>query len=152
TGPAEAREQLREEGLRINSRTRERRISDAELDALLKACDEITSSVPLGAVVRFALATAMRRGEILRILFADVNEAERVILVRNRKHPRDRDRVDESPLMPLHATWPRWDALALIKAQPRANPRIFPYVDDTIGERFELACRKAQLTGIVFHL
>lgn len=151
-GPAEARAQIADEGLRINSRRRERRISDAELEALLKACDSITSSVPLGAVVRFALATAMRRGEILRIRFDDVDEVARVVLVRNRKHPTDRERVDEAPLMPVHASWPRWDALALIQAQPHTNARIFPYLGDTVGERFEHACKIAGLTGLVFHL
>jgi len=57
----------------INSRRRERRISDDELAALLNARDNITSSVPLGAIVRFALATSMRRGQILRIRRADVD-------------------------------------------------------------------------------
>lgn len=151
-GPAEARAHIADEGLRINSRRRERRIPDVELDALLEASDKITSSVALGALVRFALATSMRRGEILRIRFDDVDEANRVVLIRNRKHPTDRDRVDESPLMPLHSVWPRWDALALIQGQPRTSALIFPYQGDTVGERFEHACKAAKLTGIVFHL
>jgi integrase len=151
SGPAEARAHIADEGLRINSRARERRISDDELDALLAACDGITSSVPLGAIVRFALATSMRRGEILRIRRTDVNESERVLLIRNRKHPTDRDRVDESPLMPAHPQWPRWDALEIIKAQPKGEI-VFPYQGDTVGERFEKACEVAKLGGVVFHL
>lgn len=153
-GPSEARAQIAAEGLRINSRQRERRISDVELDALLAACDQVaaTSSVPLGILVRFALATAMRRGEILRICFSDVDEPGRVVLVRNRKHPTDRERIDEAPLMPLHTVWPRWDALSLIQAQPRTGQIIFPHLGDTVAERFEHACKNAGLTGIVFHL
>lgn len=151
SGPADARAHIADEGLRINSRARERRIIDDELDALLKACDGITSSVPLGAIVRFALATSMRRGEILRIRRADVDESERVLLIRNRKLPTDRNRVDESPLMPVHPLWPRWDALEIIKAQP-ARELIFPYQGDTVGERFEHACEAAKLEGVVFHL
>jgi integrase len=153
-GPSEARAQIAAEGLRINSGQRERRISDVELDTLLEACDQVaeTSSVPLGVLVRFALATAMRRGEILRIRFSDVDEPGRVVLIRNRKHPTDRERVDESPLMPLHTVWPRWDALSLIQAQSRTGQLIFPYLGDTVAERFEHACKNAGLTGIVFHL
>ncbi|MEP6997042.1 MAG: site-specific integrase [Betaproteobacteria bacterium] len=151
-GPAEARAEIADEGLRINSRQRTRRISDAELKALLAACDRITSSVPLGTVVRFALATAMRRGEILRVRFDDVDEVARIVIIRNRKDPKDAERVDKAPLMSLHAKWPRWDALALIQAQPRAGPLVFPYQGDTVGERFELACKDAGLKGIVFHL
>ena len=152
SGPAEARRLIAEEGMRINSRQRERRITDDELDALLEACDKITSSVPLGAIVRFALATSMRRGEILRIRREDVNEADRIVLVRNRKHPRDRERIDEVPLLPTHPVWPAWDALEIIKAQRRTTGPIFPYLDDTLGERFEHACQAAGLKGIVFHL
>jgi integrase len=155
SGPASARQQLADEGLRVTSRTRDGRISDDELDALLAACDKITSSVPLGAIVRMALATAMRRGEILRIRWEDLDEANRVVKVRNRKHPTDRERVDEVPLMPAHALWPHWDALEIIKAQPkrRGEPRIFPYLGDTLGERFEAACKKAgSRDELVFHL
>jgi integrase len=153
-GPSEARAQFAADGVRINSKPRDRRISDAELDILLAACDQVaaTSSVPLGVLVRFALATAMRRGEILRICFSDVDEPGHVVLIRNRKHPTDHERVDESPLMKLDPIWPRWDALALIQAQPRTGNIIFPYQGDAVGERFKLACKKAGLTGIVFHL
>ena len=87
---------------------------------------------PLGAIVRFALATSMRRGEILRMRRADVDEAERIVLIRNRKHPTDRDRVDESPLMPAHPLWPRWDALEIINAQPKGD-LFFPYQGDTVA-------------------
>ena len=82
---------------------------------------------------------------------ADVDEAERIVLIRNRKHPTDRDRVDESPLMPAHSLWPRWDALEIIKAQPKGE-LVFPYQGDTVGERFEKACEVAKLDGVVFHL
>jgi len=121
SGPAEARAQIAAEGLRINSQKRERRISDAEFEALVAACDAVTSSLPLRDLVCFALATAMRRGEILRLRWSDVNEADRTIIVRNRKHPRDHDRVDEAPLMRVHPEWPRWDAREIIKRQPRAE-------------------------------
>ena len=135
-----------DEGLRTSSKRRERRITDDELDALLTACDSITSSVPLGAIVRFALATSMRRGEILRMRRADVDEAERIVLIRNRKHPTDRDRVDESPLMPAHSLWPRWDALEIIKAQPKGD-LIFPYQGDTVGELSRRPARSRSSTA-----
>jgi integrase len=152
SGPAEARAICKADQLRLVSRSRTRRITDAELDALLAACDDIASSVPVGDIVRFALATSMRRGEILRLLWTDINEDERIAVVRNRKHPKDQERVDDVPLLPKHTEWPRWDALEIIKAQPRNTSLVFPYLDDTLGERFERACEKANLNGIVFHL
>ena len=117
SGPAQARLLLKDEGFRVTSRTRERRITDNELERLLAACDTINTGIPLRAIVEFALATAMRRGEILHLLRADVNAETRVAIVRNRKHPHDRDRIDEVPLMPKHREWPRWDALEIIKSQ-----------------------------------
>jgi integrase len=149
--PAKARSQLKDEGLRVSSRMREGRISDEQLDALLTWIDTngARTHVPLGDVVRFALATAMRRGEIVAIRHEDLNG--RVVLVRNRKHPRDHERVDEVPLMQKHAAWPRDDPLAIIQRQPTKTGRVFPYVADTIGFWFEKACEGAGLTGVVFH-
>ena len=54
--------------------------------------------------------------------------------------------------MPVHPIWPRWDAIAIAKAQERRTDVVFPYLDDTLGERFEHACAAAGLDGIVFHL
>lgn len=151
-GPRDARDRLQEEGLRVTSRPREGRISDAELDRLLAWIDANAerTHVPLGDIVRFALATAMRRGEILSIRHEDLNQ--RVILVRNRKHPRDHDRVDQVPLMQAHAIWPRDDPLEIIERQPTKQGRIFPYLGDTVGFWFEEACAGAKVKGVVFHL
>lgn len=145
-----ARTQLAEEGLRVVSRQREGRISDADLDKLLTACDATTSHIPLGDIVRFALATSMRRGEILGIRWADLDG--RVVKVRGRKHPRDHERVDSVPLLKKHDKWPRWDALEIIERQPRKGGEIFSYLGDSVGERFEAACKAAGLADVVFHL
>jgi integrase len=152
--PARARSKLRDnDHLRVSSRARVGRISDAELEALLAWIDANASRthVPLGDIVRFALATAMRRGEILNIKHEDLQD--RVILVRNRKHPRDHERVDQVPLLQPHALWPRDDPLKIIKRQPTKSGRVFPYQGDTIGFWFEAAVAGAALKGnVVFHL
>ena len=106
--------------------------------------------IPLGDIVRFALASSMRRGEILRARWADLNG--RVVKARGRKHPRDQERADDVPLLKQHDEWPPWDALEIIKKQPKKTDRIFPYQGDTVGERFEKACKDAGVSGVVFHL
>jgi integrase len=152
--PSRARTKLRDnDNLRVTSRPRMGRISDAELAALLEWIDAnaARTHVPLGDIVRFALATAMRRGEILNIKHED--RQDRVILVRNRKHPRDHERVDQVPLLQVRAQWPRDDPLEIIKRQPTKAGRIFPYQGDTIGFWFEAAVAGAGIKGnVVFHL
>ena len=152
--PSTARKKLRDnDNLRVTSRPRMGRISDEELDALLAWIDAnaARTHIPLGDLVRFAMATAMRRGEIIDIRHEDLQD--RVILVRNRKHPRDHERVDQVPLLKPHPEWPRDDALAIIERQPTKIGRIFPYQGDTIGFWFEKAVEGAKLKGnVVFHL
>ena len=93
----------------------------------------------------------MRRGEILKITHEDLKG--RVIMVRNRKHPRDHERVDEVPLLQKHPQWPRDDALEIIARQPAKAGRIFPYQGDTIGFWMEAAVTGAKIKGnVVFHL
>jgi integrase len=152
--PGRARAKLRDnDGLRVTSRARSGRISDDELEALLGWIDDnkARTHIPLGDIVRFALATSMRRGEILTIRHEDLKG--RVVLVRNRKHPRDHERVDRVPLLRPHPQWPRDDALEIIGRQPTRSGRIFPYLGDTIGFWFETAVAGAGLQGnVVFHL
>ncbi len=150
--PSQARLHLGDEGLRITSRQRERRVTDAELQAILEWLDAnaARTHVPLGDIVRFALATAMRRSEILSIRHEDLTD--RVILIRNRKHPRDHERVDECPLLPVHPIWPRDDALEIIKRQPTKAGRIFPYLGGSVGVWFARAAEGAGCPDVVFHL
>ncbi len=101
-------------------------------------------------LVEFALATAMRRGEILALEWTDIEG--RVARIK-RKHPRERDRYEDVPLLKPHkGSWPRVDPLDIIKRQPKTGARVFPYLGDTLGFWFEKACEGAELDGVVFHL
>jgi integrase len=142
---------LREDGVTVVSRQRTGRLSDVQIDALLAWLDENKSrtSLPMRDIVEFALATGMRRGEILAVRWTDI--AGRVATIK-RKHPRERDRVEEVPLLKPHADWPRVDPIEIINRQPKAGSRVFPYQGDTVGFWFEKACAGAGLDGVVFHL
>jgi integrase len=153
SGPATARASLREDGTQVTSSARERRISDAEITAIFEWIDAnaTRTSVPLRDIVEFALATGMRRGEILALKFSDISG--RVAHIK-RKHPRDPNRMEDVPLLRQHNKWPRWDALAIIERQPQPAPdaRVFPCLADTVGFWFEQAAAGANLQGVVFHL
>lgn len=90
TAPGKARSQLRDDGVRIVSKERNRRITDGELKAIRKwvAANASRTSIPLADLIEFGLATGLRRGEILALQWEDLTG--RVISIR-RKHPTDAD-------------------------------------------------------------
>jgi integrase len=149
--PGKARTMLREDGVQVVSRHRTRRLTDEELDQLFAWIDENASrtSLPLRDLVEFALATGMRRGEILALEWTDI--AGRVATIK-RKHPVDRERREEVPLLKPKKSWPRVDPVAIIARQPKQGARVFPYLGDTLGFWFEAATKGANVKGAVFHL
>src|SRR5262249_9541016 len=153
--PNEARKGLRDDdGLRVVSRSRERRLTDAELKRLFAALKQMEQrsticKLPLCDIAEFALATAMRRGEIMKLEWSEINPDNRTATIK-RKHPKDPNRIEVVPLLrpsddPKHGRWPRVDPLEIIKRQPRKGLRVFPYKDDTLGFWFEKAVAEAEL-------
>lgn len=97
-------------------------------------------------IVRFAVASAMRRGEIARLEWSDVDEMKRLVLVRDRKDPRKKAGNDQwVPLLE-----PAWTVL---QRQPReeAEPRIFPIGESTVSKYFTEACRVLSIPDLHFH-
>ena len=149
--PGKARTMLREDGVRVVSKERTRRLTDAEITAIFDWIDanKARTSLPMRDLVEFALATGMRRGEILALKWSDIDG--RVARIK-RKHPSERNRIEDVPLLRVHPQWPKVDALAIIERQPKRGPRVFPYLGDTLGFWFEKATEGAGLDGVVFHL
>ena len=83
-----ARSALKRLGLVGRGRARDRRPTDDELKRPLVYCDEEPrQTIPVGRIVRFAIATAMRQDEICRIRWRDVDADTRTVVVRDRKDP-----------------------------------------------------------------
>ena len=97
-------------------------------------------------VVEFAVHTAMRRGEIARIVWTDVDAEKRMVLVRDRKDPRKKAGNDQwVPLLP--------DAWALLQRQPRVDgeARIFPRDAQTMSKYFRDACVALGIPDLHIH-
>lgn len=96
-------------------------------------------------VVTFAVGTAMRRGEIVKLQRADLDADKRLILVRDRKDPRQK--VGNDMWVPLLG--PMWD---LVQAQPTsADGRVFPLHEQTISKYFKEACDALGIVDLHFH-
>lgn len=142
---AAARPLLTYQGLIGGGGKRERRPTD---DELLRLVDHLANGRGrlYADCVRFAVATAMRRGEICRLQWADVDVAKRLVLVRDRKDPRRKAGNDQ--WVPLLGE--AWD---IAQAQPRVEGegRIFPVHEQTLSKYFTEACRALAIPDLHFH-
>lgn len=148
-GAIEAREALSKLRLVGKSKRRERRVSEAEVKKLVAHFRKDTdTSVPMADIVLICLASAMRISEVCRITWADLDEAARTVMIRDRKHPQDRIGNDQCvPL--LDATG--HDAFKIAQRQPRTAARIFPYNSKTVGTYFTEAVAELKIEDLHLH-
>jgi len=105
-----ARPKLAYLGLIGGGGLRERRPTEDELQRVLAWLASEKGQVYADAAL-FAAITAMRRGEVCRIAWADLDEAKKMVLIRDRKDPRQK--VGNDQWVPLLG-----DSWAIVKRQP----------------------------------
>jgi integrase len=147
-----ARIALKRLGLIGKSRERDRRPTADEIQRLLEYFDAHRRLLmPMGRIVRFAIASAMRQEEICRIHWNEVDPANHVVMVHDRKDPREKNGNDQLvPLLDLTG----FDALHLIQEQRRLWPRgerIFAYNSRSVGAAFRRACKELKIKDLHFH-
>jgi integrase len=141
---ADATAHLRSTRTIAKSKKRERRLRPGEEAALLAYFEGKVSTVPMADIVRFALATTRRQEEIMRIRWADVDEARGVCRLEDVKHPTMKEgNHREFRILP--------DALAIIARQPRTSEFVFPYNPKTIGALFTRAVGMLGIKDLRFH-
>jgi integrase len=123
---------------------RTRRPSEDELARLLVYLDQRNRIV--GDAVRVAAVTGLRRAELARIEWADVDELRRAVLVRQRKHPRRIEARDE--WVPLLGE--SWD---VVQRQPSkaAGGRIFPVSRETLTDSVTDGTRELGIPDLRLH-
>ncbi len=140
-----ARPLLNHLGLIGGGGRRERRPTADELESITTWLTKEKGEL-FAEIVRFAVATAMRRGEIERLAWSDVDEKKRLVLVRDRKDPRQKTGNDQwVPLLGL--------AWTILKRQPKVDdePRIFPIGASTVSKYFTAACNALSIPDLHFH-
>lgn len=139
----QARPLLHHLGLIGGGGKRERRPTLDEIERILAVAPDW-----LGDMIRFAIATAMRRGEIVRLLWADLDQSRKVILVRDRKHPRKK--VGNNEEVPLLSE--AWEIIQRRLAQRDPDePRVFPHHEQTVSKYFTNLCRDLDIPDLHFH-
>lgn len=147
TVTAGARSNMQYLGLSPKSRERDRRPTINELDRLTAHYKSVKrQQVPMPELISFAIATAMRLGEIIQLKWADINEGHRTIIIRDRKHPSEKVGNDqEVPLLGI--------AFDIAMRQPRDDEegRIFPVREGTVSSIFPRACTRLGIVDLRFH-
>ena len=91
-----ARIALKRLGLVGKSNERDRRPTEEELEKLFAEFDgNGRLTIPMSRMVKFAIATAMRQEEICRVTWDDLNTRTRMLVIRDRKDPREKRGNDQ---------------------------------------------------------
>lgn len=124
-----------------DSKSRERFLSDKERDRLLDACDA-SPCLPLGTIVRLALATGARKGELLGLKWDAVDLDRRTVRFLDTKN-------GESRTVPLAGA-----AVSVLKAWKKGRlpvGTIFEPAGATIHKAWVEARRAAHVQDFRFH-
>lgn len=139
-------------GLVGKGNERDRRPTQDELDRIIASFEaNERQQIPVGRIVRFAVATAMRQDEIVRVEWKDFDVGSRMLLIRDRKDPRRKtDNNQKIPLLDVSG----YDACKIIEEQRRSNiqeGRIFPYNGRSVGTAFRRQCKGLKIDDLHFH-
>lgn len=145
---SDAKKWLRNMGLISASQKRSRRPTSEEIDRIVgvlqkKAVRAITGA-PFHEIFMFSILTCMRIGEVCRIRWADVNENQRAVVVRDRKDPRKKEGNHMS--VPLLG-----DAWTILQSQPKNDERIFPYNEKTITDMYRRVRDELGIEDLRYH-
>jgi integrase len=118
---------------------------ELEEDALLLECDADTNSL-LGKIVRFAISTAMRQGEIVGLKWSDINLEQHTAVVRGAAGTVTKNgETREVPLLP--------EAEQILKEiqAVRKGERVFPIDQNVLKMRYRRAVARAGIIDLTFH-
>ena len=117
---------------------RDRRLIDDEQIRLLNAAQAYGGEI--GAIITWAIETAMRRGEIAAMRWEHLDRKDRVLLIPETKNGTPRQ-------VPLSTV-----ALDVLDGLPkRVDGRIWGMRPDSISQAFERVCQAAGIGGLTFH-
>lgn len=145
---SEARPLLIQMGLIGKSQRRTRRPQKEELTKLKEGLKERSnhrySKIPFVDILDFSILSCMRIGEVCKILWKDVDEKSKSVLVRDRKDPRKK--VGNHMSVPLLGE--TWD---ILQRQPRTDERVFPYNPRSVTAGFQRVRNALGIKDLHYH-
>jgi integrase len=120
----------------LKETSRTRYLSYEEEERLLSGCPQW-----LGEIVLFALHSGMRMGEILSLLWADIDLTQKTILVRQSKNGLPRS-------VPMNRV-----IFDLLSSKEKRQPleRVFPVNKNTLSKTFHSVCQELGIEDFRFH-
>jgi integrase len=138
----EAMDHLKRMRVTAKSQSRERRITDEEIDQIVSYLRAKDLMVPTDVYVKLAIALPRRREELLTMRWDDYDEANSTILLRDTKNP---NRVrDERVPVPQEAK----DIIAKLH---RVHEYMLPYKPESVSAAFQRCVRAIGLEDIRLH-
>ena len=122
------------------AKSRDRRLTNEEWQRLLQTA-YASRSEHLGSVIELAVETAMRRGEICNLTWADVDLKRRVAHARETKNGEPRD-------VPLSGR-----AVSILESVPRhgVGGSVFGYCGRGLSQAFKRVCERSGIEDFHFH-
>jgi integrase len=111
---------------------------------MVAPCNVHGQFLPMTDIIDFAIATCMRIGEICGIKWADLDDVQKMVIIRTRKHPTEKSTNDQE--IPLIG-----DSFEIAMRQPRTDDRIFPFKPTRVTDRFRKMCKRAGVANFNFH-
>ena len=94
----------------------------------------------IAPIVSLAIETAMRQGELLKLMWQDINFSDRTAHLRDTKN-------GESRTIPLSSS-----AIELLSRLPHSiTGRVFPVTKGAVHQAFQRACKRAGILDLRFH-
>ena len=116
-------------------RVKNLRIEDKAIEELINN----TQSLYLPFLIRLALLTAMRRSELIKLCWQDIDRGKHLIHVRDTKNGEDR-------LIPI-----TYQIADILDTLPQKDVRVFPITEHAVTVAFKRSLKKTNLPSVTFH-
>lgn len=135
-------------GLIARSERRSRRPTTLELEqlreGLRKRMSHRSSTIPLVDILDFSIYSCMRISEVCSILWSDIDQQQKAVLVRDRKDPRKK--AGNHMWVPLLG-----EAWQIVQRQPRIDERVFPYEKTSVTAAFQRVRNALGIKDLRYH-